>query len=117
MKRLLPVIALLSLAGCSGNVPASGETIDGEKFSGTLSRRTDGVGGVVVLTSDRGATCSGRWHLDEDHTGSVTIACSDGRTGTAELSPGQASSGTMKGMLGGKPFEGTYENPMRPPAR
>ncbi len=59
MKRLLLVIALLSAGGCSGNVPASGETIDGEKFSGTFSRRTDGVGGTVALSSDKGTVCEG----------------------------------------------------------
>ena len=116
MKRLLPIIVLLAATGCSGNVPASGETIDGEKFSGTFSRRTDGVGGAVALSSDKGAVCEGRWHLDAEHTGSAVLTCSDGRTGTAELSAQQAS-GTMKGMLGGKPFAGTFEDPMRPAAR
>ena len=116
MKRAVLIVALLSLAGCSGQVPAAGETIEGEKFSGTFSRRTDGISGVVALTSDKGATCEGGWHLDQDHTGSVALTCSDGRTGTAELSPG-AASGTMKGMLGGKRFEGTYEDPMRQAAR
>ena len=69
MKRLLPIIVLLAATGCSGNVPASGEAIDGEKFSGTFSRRTDGVGGRVALSSDKGAVCEGRWHLDDDHNG------------------------------------------------
>lgn len=116
MKRLLLVIVLLSAGGCSGEVPASGETIDGEKFSGTFGRRTDGAGGTVALSRDKGAVCEGRWHLDAEHTGSAVLTCSDGRTGTAELSAGQAS-GTMKGMLGGKPFAGTFEDPMRPAAR
>ncbi len=113
MKRLPSIIALLSLAGCSGVVPAAGETIDGEKFSGTFSRRTDGIGGVVALTSDRGALCEGRWALDEDHAGSMALTCADGRTGTAELMPGRETGGMMKGMLGGKPFAGTYDSPVR----
>lgn len=116
MRRLLCGIALLSLAGCSGVVPASGETADGEKFSGTFSRRTDGIGGTVALTSDKGTICDGRWQFDQDQTGSVVVTCSDGRTGTAELSARQPK-GTMKGMLGGKRFEGTFDDPTLPAAR
>lgn len=116
MTRLLTVLVLLLTAGCSDTVPLSGETSDGEKFSGTFSRRTDGVGGKLALGSDRGAICEGRWHLDEDHTGSMVFTCRDGRTGTAELS-GRQADGTMKGMLGGKPFKGAFEDPMLPAAR
>lgn len=116
MKRLICGLTLLSLAGCSGTVPVSGETSDGEKFSGTFSRRTEGVGGTVALSSDRGAICEGRWHLDEDHAGSTFFTCRDGRTGTAELSGRQAEK-TMKGMLGGKPFKGAFEDPTLPAAR
>lgn len=112
MKRLICGILLLSLSACSGTVPASGETSDGETFSGTFSRRSDGIGGVIALRSDKGVSCEGRWYLDEDQTGSAVVNCSDGRTGTAELSARQAN-GTMKGMLGGKPFSGTFQDPVR----
>ncbi len=117
MKAMLVVMALLVLAGCSGTLPVSGETVDGEKFSGTFSRRTDGIGGTVTLVSDKGPTCDGRWHLDDvDRMGSVVLKCSDGRTGTAELDAGQPN-GTMRGMLGGKRFEGIFEDPTQPAAR
>lgn len=117
MRRLICSVAMLiSVAGCSGTVPASGETVDGEKFSGTFSRRTDGIDGVVALTSDQGATCNGRWHLDEDRRGSITVTCSDGRTGTAELNSDYPN-GTIRGMLGGKRFEGAFEDPMQPLVR
>lgn len=112
MRQLIGVIALLSLAGCSGRVPALGETSDGEKFTGTFDRRADGLGGAITLSSDKGVSCEGRWHLDDDQTGSAVMTCSDGRTGTAELSVLQAS-GTMRGMLGGKPFKGTFVDPVR----
>jgi hypothetical protein len=115
--RLICVFALLSLGACSGTVPASGETSDGETFSGTFSRRSDGIGGVVALRSDKGTNCEGRWQLDEDQTGedqtgSAVLICSDGRTGTAQLSARQPA-GTMKGMLGGKPFSGRFQDPVR----
>lgn len=115
MRQLIGMIALLSLAGCSGRVPALGETSDGEKFTGMFDRRADGLGGAVTLISDRGVNCNGRWYLDEDQTGSAVITCSDGRTGTAELSVQQAN-GSMTGMLGGKPFKGTFVDPVRSPA-
>lgn len=116
MKGLLVVVVLLLATACSGTVPVSGETSDGERFAGTFNRRTDGNGGTVALGSDKGTICEGRWHLDEDRTGSAVLTCSDGRTGTAELSASQPA-GTMKGMLGGKRFDGTFEDPMLPAAR
>lgn len=117
MRRLLIcAMAFLALAGCSGTVPVSGETADGEQFSGTFTRRTNGLGSAVALRSDKGAVCEGQWSLDERSTGSVVIVCDDGRTGTAELT-GHGGSGTMKGMLGGLPFKGIFEDPSRPAAR
>ncbi|WP_422035572.1 hypothetical protein [Reyranella sp.] len=113
MKRLFCGLTLLLLAGCSGTVPVTGQTVDGETFSGTFSRRTDGLGGAVALQSSGGVICDGRWHLDEKKTGSVAVTCSDGRTGTAELTA-RPIGGTMKGMLGGKYFEGQFDDPSLP---
>lgn len=116
MRRLSCSLALLSLAACSGTVPVSGETADGERFTGTFSTRTDGRdGGTAELRSDKGVTCDGRWTLDQDRSGSTIVACDDGRTGTAELST-RETPGTMKGMLGGKLFKGTFEDPASPTA-
>lgn len=116
MKYLVTCLVLLALAGCAtSGVPASGETADGEKFTGTFSRWTDTSGGTVTLQSEKGAQCEGRWLLDGS-TGSTIVTCSDGRTGTAELSM-EEPGGTMKGMLGGKYFHGVFENPTLPPAR
>lgn len=112
MRQSIYGLLLLSLAGCSGTVPASGETSDGERLAGTFSRRSDGIGGVIVLSSDKGATCDGRWHLDDDYSGSAVLTCSDGRTGTAELTV-EPTVGSMKGMLGGKLFKGTFQDPVR----
>jgi hypothetical protein len=112
MRRLSCSLALLSLAACSGTVPVSGETADGERFTGTFSTRTDGRGGgTAELRSDKGAACDGRWQLDQDRTGSAIVTCDDGRTGTTELSA-RETPGTMKGMLGGKLFNGTFEDPV-----
>lgn len=111
MRRAICCTLLLASAGCSGTVPASGNTSDGEQFTGTFSRRSDGIGGVLTLSSDRGAACEGRWHLDDDQTGSAVMTCSDGRTGTVELTA-ETADGTMKGMLGGKPFKGVFQDPV-----
>ena len=116
MTHLISIIAVLALAGCSaGGVPASGETADGEKFTGTFSPWTDTSGGTVTLQSEKGVRCAGRWLLDGS-SGSTTVTCSDGRTGTAELSMEQPA-GTMKGMLGGRYFEGIFDNPTLLPFR
>ena len=116
MRKSICCILLLSLVGCAGTVPASGSTSDGEQFTGSFSKRSDGIAGVVKLNNDRGTACEGRWHLDEEYTGSASMTCSDGRTGTVELSV-QSESGTMKGMLGGKPFKGTFQDPVREMSR
>lgn len=112
-RMLLSAVTALTVAACSGTVPVAGETADGEQFSGTFTRRTNGLGSAVALKSDKGASCEGQWQLDEQSTGSVVILCADGRTGTAELSA-QAGKGTMKGMLGGLPFKGRFEDPSLP---
>jgi hypothetical protein len=112
-QLLLGAMIALSVAACSGASPVAGETADGEHFSGTFTRRMNGLGSSVALKSDRGASCEGQWQLDEQSTGSVVILCKDGRTGTAELSA-QEGKGTMKGMLGGLPFKGNFEDPSRP---
>ncbi len=100
MKRLLIcMMGFLALGACSGTVPVAGETADGERFSGTFTRRTNGLGSTIALRSDKGAVCEGHWQLDERSTGSVVIVCTDGRTGTAELWAREGT-GRMKGMLG-----------------
>lgn len=112
-QLLLGAMIALTVAACSSTAPVAGETADGEQFSGTLTRRTNGLGSAVALKSDKGASCEGQWQLDEHSTGSLIILCKDGRTGTAELSA-QEGKGTMKGMLGGLPFKGNFEDPSRP---
>ncbi|WP_422000413.1 hypothetical protein [Reyranella sp.] len=104
------MVAVLSLAAC-GTVPVTGETPDGERFAGTFGYPGDGRGGgPFELRSDRGAVCAGRWQLDDDGAGATFLTCEDGRSGTAELST-RSAPGTLRGMLGGKPFIGTFEQP------
>ena len=106
MKSLL-VVGLLLLAGCGSAVPMGGQTAEDEQFTGALTARGLGYGPAEMRTS-AGVDCSGMWQLDSQNAGSATFTCSDGRTGSVELSSGDAA-GTMKGMLGGKPFTGTFE--------
>ncbi|MFZ5781814.1 MAG: hypothetical protein ACOY4R_16605 [Pseudomonadota bacterium] len=106
-------MAALSLAACGGTVPVTAETPDGERFAGTFGYPGDGRGGgPFELRSDRGAVCAGRWQLDDDGAGATFLTCDDGRTGTAELST-RSVPATVRGMLGGKPFIGTFERPPR----
>ena len=111
MRKMVFGIALLALGGCTGTVPVAGETADGERFTGTFSTPADGRGGgALALRGDKGAACDGRWQLDADRAGAAFITCDDGRTGTAELSVREAP-GSMRGMLGGKFFKGSFDNP------
>lgn len=107
MKALL-IVGLLVLGGCGTAIPMGGETLEGERFAGALTARGRDYGPMDMRNSS-GVDCNGIWHLDSQSSGSASFTCSDGRTGTAELSAADAAVGTMKGMLGGKPFAGTFE--------
>lgn len=106
MKALL-FVGMLLLSGCGSAVPMGGETAGGERFVGSLTARGLEYG-PMDMRNDSGVECNGIWQLDAQSSGSATFTCSDGRSGSAELSAGDAS-GTMRGMLDGKPFSGTFE--------
>ena len=106
MKSVL-YAAMLLLGGCGTVIPMGAETSDGEQFVGSLTTNGRDYGPMDMRNSG-GTECSGTWHIDPQRSGSASLTCTDGRTGTAELSGGDGS-GTMKGMLGGKPFTGTFE--------
>lgn len=106
MKPLV-FVGILLLTGCGAAIPMGGGTAEGERFAGSLTSRGRDYG-AMEMRNDNGVECNGIWHLDPQSSGSASFTCTDGRTGTAELSPHDAA-GTMKGMLGGKPFAGTFE--------
>lgn len=107
MKSLL-FAGMLVLSACGSAIPMGGEVTDGERFIGSLTTRGRDYGPIDMRNSS-GVECNGIWQLDSQSSGSASFTCTDGRTGTAELSVGDAAVGTMKGMLGGKPFAGTFE--------
>lgn len=101
------LIGALTLGGCGSSIPMRGETADGEQFVGSLT--TQGrTYGPIDMRNGSGVVCRGMWQLDSQNAGSASFTCADGRSGTAELSAVEVS-GTMKGMLGGKPFTGIFE--------
>ncbi len=106
MKALL-FVGMLFLAGCGTAIPMGGETAEGEQFVGSLTGRGRDYG-PIDMRNNSGVECNGLWQFDSQGSGSASFTCSDGRSGTAELSAVEAS-GTLKGMLGGKPFAGTFE--------
>lgn len=106
MKSVL-CAGLLMLGGCGTVISMGAQTSDGEQFVGSLTGHGRDYGPMDMRNSS-GVECNGIWQLDPQGTGSVSLSCSDGRTGTAELS-GDVTPGTMKGMLGGKPFAGTFQ--------
>lgn len=106
MKHL-SVLGLLLLGACGTAVPMAGETLEGERFTGALTTRGRDYG-PLELRNDRGVTCEGTWVFSTPGSGSATFACSDGRSGSAEL-VATGSAGTLEGMLDGKPFRGTLQ--------
>ena len=107
MKRLALLAATLTLAGCGTPIAVDGQTADGEQFTGTLTAEGREFGPLEIRNAS-GVVCTGTWQFDTDQRGSATLSCSDGRTGSAELSSLEVP-GKMSGMLGGKLFRGTYE--------
>lgn len=97
----------LFLCGCGTDIPIEGQTSDEERFSGALTTRGRDYGPLEMRNGD-GISCDGTWQIDPDRRGATFLRCSDGRTGTAELSA-EGSGGVMKGMLGGQRFRGTVE--------
>jgi hypothetical protein len=97
----------LLLGGCGTDIPIEGQTSDGERFSGALTTRGRDYG-PLEMRNEGGISCNGTWQIDPDRKGATFLRCSDGRTGTAELSA-EGSGGVMKGMLGGERFRGTVE--------
>lgn len=108
MKSLL-FVGMLLLSGCGSTIPMGGETAEGERFLGSLTTRGRDYG-PMDMRNDSGVECSGTWLFDAQNSGSASFSCSDGRSGTVELTAADAS-GTMRGMLDGKPFAGTFERP------
>lgn len=97
----------LFLCGCGTDIPIAAQTSDGERFAGALTTRGRDYG-PLEMRNEGGISCSGTWQVDADRRGATFLQCSDGRTGTAELSA-EGSGGVMKGMLGGERFQGTVE--------
>ena len=107
--RSLLFMGLLLLGGCGSAVPMSGETAEGESFVGSFTSRGRDYG-PMDMRNDRGVECSGIWQFISQSSGSASFSCSDGRSGTVELTAVDDSR-TMRGMLDGKPFAGTFEHP------
>lgn len=101
--RSLLFAGMFLLSGCGSAIPIDGETAEGERFVGSLTTRGRDYG-PLELRNERGVECNGTWLFDAQNSGSASFSCSDGRSGTAEM-----TAGTMKGMLDGKLFIGTFE--------
>ena len=106
--RSLLFAGIVLISGCGSGIPLGGQTAEGEQFVGSMTTRGRDYG-PMNMSNGSDVACDGIWQLDSQRLGSLTFSCTDGRTGTAELAVGDAAAGTMKGMLGGKPFAGTFE--------
>lgn len=104
-RRLLLCLPLtLSLAGCGGTYYKMHGVVDGDQevFNGTFVRRFNGVG-EFQIRSTKGRTCTGEMPFEGKTRARGTIKCSDGQTGTAELTT-DGEQGNGSGTIGGRPF-------------
>lgn len=104
MSRILLAFACAAgLGGCVNQAQIVGRTSAGDEvFSGGSLRGVSG-GGVLVVTSNRGRTCRGRFVYDAPRSGKGTFVCSDGRSGPFDF-VSDGFSGTGTGEIGGRRF-------------
>jgi hypothetical protein len=107
-RIVLPLGAVLLLAGCGGNV--AGKMLHApETFTGESTAAIDGNGSITLISS-RGTRCEGPYHqvpndtagevgADQSQNGVATLTCSDGRTGRVMFTVG-ADQAVGTGMLG-----------------
>ncbi len=107
MRRLLPLLMLASVAGCSMTLPVRGTSSDSdETLSGVATGYMDGGGKLTIVTS-KGATCEGAFVYVNRRQGNGVITCSDGRSGPFDfVSTGTRGAGTAN--LGGRSFTFTF---------
>jgi hypothetical protein len=77
-----------------------------EVFAGTATGYLDG-GGVLKVTSSKGAVCTGDSVYVNGRQGSGVLTCSDGRTGTYDF-VSTGSHGNGYGALDGHRFTFTF---------
>ncbi len=82
MNKIICILALIVLSGCSVTLPVRGEIGKGqERFLGTTTGYMDGTG-VLLITTESGVRCKGEWqYVQRPIAGLGTFACQDGRTG------------------------------------
>jgi hypothetical protein len=78
----------------------------GESFSGSATGHMDGAG-TLTITSNKGATCTGKFVYVTRREGQGTFSCADGRSGPFSF-VSTGSRGTGKGTLDGQPFIFTF---------
>ena len=83
--RVVLGLTLLALAACSATRPVSGSMEDGsEAFSGTSMMNGDCTG-TLIIQSDKGLLCTGRWSYISEHVGRGVFNCNNGKSGPFEF--------------------------------
>jgi hypothetical protein len=84
MKKGFLIFALLILSSCTTNMSVTGKILkNNEQFSGTAKGKFFSTSGVMDVTSDKGARCTGKFIYFKDRIQGVGVfKCNDGREGT-----------------------------------
>lgn len=103
------VVVTAAMTGCSMTLPVRGQIQNSdETFSGTATGYLNG-GGNLVVTSSKGASCTGDFVYVTRRNGEGVFNCNDGRTGPFQF-VSTGTSGTGYGDLGGQRFTFTFGN-------
>lgn len=112
MRRMVILLSLLGLAGCSMTQPVQGSMNNGkEPFLGEATGYLTG-NGQLTITTEGGVNCAGKFqYTSSGASGTGTFNCDDGRSGnfrfTSNGVQGQGFGKTSKG----EPFRFTFGQP------
>jgi hypothetical protein len=98
MNRMLLLIPVIALAGCSPSLPVHGQISDGSSFTGQLT------GDKVAFTSTSGLSCSGTVSFDTQASGTGALTCSNGQSGAFTWTAKNVRDASGSGKIGAKTF-------------
>jgi hypothetical protein len=107
MRAVAIGCVLLAFAACSATLPVNGSMEDGsEIFSGTSTINGDRTG-TMMIQSNRGLSCQGRWSYISENVGRGVFNCNNGKSGPFEFN-GVGPRGSGTGRLGDRRFVFQY---------
>ncbi|MER1940631.1 hypothetical protein ABS755_07975 [Castellaniella sp. FW104-16D08] len=98
-SKITALILSAALSGCAVTVPVVGN-FAGQSTDDFMGSATAGVGdGTMQIMSQQGVSCTGTLHRPSTVSGTGTLKCDDGRTGTFVFTKSNYNGGTGFGKL------------------